>query len=121
MDKAKIVALLEKNVEWVAMGVGGLFLLFVAWTYGVSNPVSVEVGGQQYSPARVDEVVAESVKPLEAKLAEKRAPKFAVENVADQFYSAFNSANPAPEPKLAVAFDFKPLRNEPIPQPEVPE
>ena len=108
----KVTAFLEKNVEWVAMGIGGLFLLFVAWTYGVNNPAPIEIGGEVYTPASVDNKVEEVSRQLEEKLADKRIPRIAVENVADRFVGAFKSANPGADQKLAVAIDFKPRRDE---------
>ena len=112
MDKAKILAVLEKNVEWVAMGLGALFLLFVAWTYGVNNPAPIEVAGDVYTAGSVDNKVEEVSKQLEEKLADRRIPRIQVENVADRFVGAFNSANPTPDSMIAAKMDFRPRRDD---------
>ena len=51
----KVVDFLEKYVQWIALGLGGLFLLFMAYTYIVSDPVTVEVAGQNLEPGEVEE------------------------------------------------------------------
>lgn len=116
----KVTAFMEKNVEWIAMGLGGLFLLFVAWNYGVSNPVPVEIDGKPYSAASVDKKVEERARQLEEKLAHRTPLKIPVVNVADQFSQAFNPTNPAADQRWVM--DFKPIRTEaPQIDPAIPD
>src|SRR5688572_8267397 len=50
----KVTELLEKNVEWIAIALGALFMLFMTWTY-VLNPVaSVKIGTADLGPGEVD-------------------------------------------------------------------
>ena len=47
----KLTAFLEKNVEWVALGLGGLWLLYVGYAYFMSNPIGVRIEGTKLVPA----------------------------------------------------------------------
>lgn len=56
----KFVDFLEKQCQWIALGLGGLWLLYMVYAYVLNGPSSsVEVAGQSFSPARVDEHVFE--------------------------------------------------------------
>src|SRR3954465_2001332 len=56
----KVVDFLEKYVEWVAVGLGVLFVAAMAWLYLVSSPVTVTVAGRQLGPGDIDKYIAES-------------------------------------------------------------
>ncbi|HEY0008100.1 MAG TPA: hypothetical protein VGB55_05210 [Tepidisphaeraceae bacterium] len=52
----KVIELLEKHCQWIAIGLGGLFLTWVLWSYALMNPVMVTAAdGRQLGPADVDE------------------------------------------------------------------
>jgi len=53
----KILPILEKHVQWIALGIGALFLLLMAYSYVVKQPVTVPLGGQQVVPGEVDEKI----------------------------------------------------------------
>jgi len=57
----KVLDFLEKNVQWLAIALGGVYLLWMVWSY-VINPV-VKVPGvdpqNALSPGTVDEYIAE--------------------------------------------------------------
>ena len=42
MEKA--LAILEKYVQWIALGLGGLFLLGIVYNYVLQDPVTVKLG-----------------------------------------------------------------------------
>ena len=57
----KYYELLEKHVQWVALAIGGLWLLFMVYTYViVAESSTVEVGGQAVGAASVDKFVRDS-------------------------------------------------------------
>ena len=55
----KVLAFLEKNVQWIALGLGGLIFMYAIYAYWLVPGLSVEVAGQDVGPAGVDEVVRE--------------------------------------------------------------
>ena len=67
----KVVDFLEKNVQWVALGLGGLFLLWMVFSYVISAPVVAQVGDEQVAPGEVDRLIKErAAEPLERQMAE---------------------------------------------------
>src|SRR6218665_403554 len=57
----KIVDILEQHVQWIAIGLGALFVLFMTWTY-VLNPVAgVESGQEKLGPGEVDAYTVQHV------------------------------------------------------------
>lgn len=55
----QVVAFLEKYAQWVAMGVAGIFLLFVVYSFWVSpDQLKVKVGSQELLPGEVDTAIA---------------------------------------------------------------
>lgn len=55
----KVVEFLEKYAQWLAMGVAGVFLLFVVWSYWVSpDHLKVKVGNENLLPGEVDTTIS---------------------------------------------------------------
>ena len=86
----KIGEFFEKHVQWIALGLAGVWLLFVGWTYGVNRP-EVEIGGQKFSPASVDEHIRDTdMNALAAKLGNSNVPAMDVPDFTEAFASAMN-------------------------------
>jgi hypothetical protein len=67
----KIVKILEKNVEWLALALGGLFLLWMVYQYAFLKPVTTTVGASKLAPGEVDTRTADGpAKALSAAMAE---------------------------------------------------
>lgn len=49
--------LLEKNVEWLALAIGGIFLLLVVWAYIIVPPATAKIGAQSYPLGEVDQQI----------------------------------------------------------------
>jgi len=49
----KVVDFLEKNVQWVALGLSGVVFLLMVWIYVVKSPVTVTVAGKELTPGDV--------------------------------------------------------------------
>jgi hypothetical protein len=45
---------LEQNVQWIALGLGGLFLLLMVYFYVIERPVEVQVGNLTLGPGEVE-------------------------------------------------------------------
>ena len=46
----KVLPILEKYVQWIALGIGVLFLLLMAYSYLAQSPVMVPVGTKEVTP-----------------------------------------------------------------------
>ncbi len=57
----KTVQILEKNVEWIAMGVGALWVLWVVWAH-ILTPPTIMVAGQSLTPATIDEYIQDNTR-----------------------------------------------------------
>src|SRR5688500_16190462 len=65
----KVTDFLEQNVQWIAIGLGVLFVLFMTWSYVLTPPAQVELGGEMRTAGEVDEYTSEHVaKELEGKI-----------------------------------------------------
>ena len=58
-SSSKFVGLLEKNCQWIALSLGVIWLMFIAFTYWVSKPVAIKVDEQLLSPHEIDDYIAE--------------------------------------------------------------
>jgi hypothetical protein len=70
----KIVNFLEQQVQWVAIGVGALFLAFTVWTYVVNNPITTAVRSTPVDLGTVDQTILDSAgTPLKAAMESTQA------------------------------------------------
>ncbi|HTW95466.1 MAG TPA: hypothetical protein VMD30_11760 [Tepidisphaeraceae bacterium] len=64
VDYKKILPYLENNVQWIALAVAFLFLLYIGWTYVINNPARVQANpGDKFSvvdPGSVDTYVEDN-------------------------------------------------------------
>ena len=60
MEKALVI--LEKHVQWIAIGIGALFLVLMVYSYALQDPVTVPVPGasKPMTPAELDKTIYES-------------------------------------------------------------
>lgn len=63
----KFIDFLEKNVQWLALGLGGLFLVWMVYLYVLTPPVVVELDGQQAGPVEVADKTQQVVDQIEKK------------------------------------------------------
>ena len=50
----KVTAFLEKNVQWLVLGLAGVVFLLMTWMYVVQAPVKVPVAGKELTPGEID-------------------------------------------------------------------
>src|SRR3954462_11509562 len=67
----KVTEWLEKNVQWIAIGIGGLFMLYMIWLYVLSPVAEVKIGQDNLGPGEVDSYTWTHIgKELEQKIQE---------------------------------------------------
>src|SRR5688572_14854890 len=91
----KVTAFLEKNVEWFALALGGLFLAFVAWAYFINPPRTVEIGNEKVTPGSVDQRIAEtSARQLEQRVQNNPEVPMPTVDVVQPWIAAMRPENP---------------------------
>src|SRR5687768_17817392 len=102
----KVTAILEKNVEWIALGLGGLFLAFVAWAYFINPPRTVEVAGEKVTPGSVDQRISETAaEQLKRRVENNPEIPMPTVDVVKPWVTAMSPENPPP---IAIAMNPNP-------------
>jgi hypothetical protein len=103
----KVVALLEGYVEWIAVGIAGLFVLAMAYFYVLQPPVTVQIAGQTYTPGSVDLYIKQQADTLQAIIEPASDPKptIPVASPMQSFLTrlTLRDANPGQLPTIAFA------------------
>lgn len=103
------IQFLEKKVEWLAVGVGALFFLWMAYLYLLSQPVSKTVGGTVITPDNVEQWIdTTSATSVRNQIANAKAPAFNVEDFSSAITSGLNLDTVKPT-ELADAWDYHPV------------
>lgn len=79
----KLVDFLEKHVQWVAIGLGGLYLLYMVWGYLILQPVTIAIPGapDELTPGTIDQYTLENrIADLDAKMAAPKPVNFQVDD-----------------------------------------
>lgn len=94
----KVLEFLEKNIEWLALGLGGLFLLWVLWAYVLTPPVQVQIGSSEVSLKDVDRHIRDTAaRELQFRIEDPRKAEIVFERL-DQRWSELmaNAGKQAP-------------------------
>jgi len=121
----KIGEFFEKHVQWIALGLAGVWLLWIGWAYGVNRPV-IELNNQNFSAGAVDEYIRDTdASALATKVANPNVPAGLVDvpDFTDAFVNAMNGRESNPYP--AFAFNSSPpygevINNQPTRREKVP-
>ena len=54
----KVTDFLERNVQWLVLGLAGLVLLLMVWLFVLTPPVTVEADGKKLTPGEIDAATA---------------------------------------------------------------
>src|SRR5436190_1955366 len=96
----KLTEFLEKNLQWLAIGAGALYLLWMVYSFLLTNSAwQVTVAGEPKSPGEVDEAVARIADDLKTKM--EKGPKIDIK--VPNFESAID-LRPKKMPDYAVAW-----------------
>jgi hypothetical protein len=94
----KQVNFFEQNVQWFALGVGGLFLLWMLYAYVLSTPVAVDVGAHNsVAPGEVDKITLEGpVNDLKRDIARSEVPDIPQKDYVQNFLAAIHGSKDQP-------------------------
>jgi len=93
----KILPILENNVQWVLIGVGVLYLAYMAWTFVINTPVSVTINNEKLGPGEIDREISDKpVATLSTKMAGSRTFQLPKLTWADDFKSSMELAHTKP-------------------------
>src|SRR5687768_11913558 len=82
----KVVNFLEKNVQWLVLGLSGAVFLLMVWMYVVQSPVTVAVDNKDLTPGEIDEATFNGpVQAYKRKVQESVPPAIGDVNFIDPF------------------------------------
>jgi hypothetical protein len=101
----KTLAILERNVQWFALGLGVIFLAWVAYAYVVTPPAQVQIpGAGVVGPGQVAMATSSGpVRKFEQENSRKDAPDFATPDIVSSWRGQMN--RPFGSPIGAYVFD----------------
>jgi hypothetical protein len=110
----KAIQILEKNVEWFALGLGAFFLLYMAWMYLITKPVFKALPNNIIvTPGNVDETIDSNSGDQLRKLmdvTDDEVPKFPINNFSDAVPNALAMNNARPGQIAGPVWNFQPVQ-----------
>jgi len=100
----KIADFFEKHVQWIALGLAGIWLLWVGWSYGVNRP-ELDLGGTKFSPGSVDEYIRDTdAAALTSKIGNNSVPPGLIDvpDFSEAFVNSMNGHPVAPMSAIVV-------------------
>src|SRR5947209_7214973 len=71
----KYLDILERNVQWIALGLGAVFLLWMVYANVVEPPVYVQIGNQKLTAGEIaDYTLKNPVRTLQQQMDSKDVP-----------------------------------------------
>ncbi|HZL35583.1 MAG TPA: hypothetical protein VFC78_09760 [Tepidisphaeraceae bacterium] len=110
----KYVAILERNVQWIAIALGALYLGYNVWAYVWSSPLQIEMApGTVATPGTADKVIAEGPAwQLKKQINDKFTQSVEVPSVIEKYVARLDEKQQAFAllniPWAATIYDFKP-------------
>lgn len=113
----KVLAFLEKHVQWVAIGLGAVYLLWMVYSYVLNSPSRVTIGDSTLSPGQVDEYVKRNfADPLGDAMNNGRVPTVPAAPTAESVLMLMNQS-PSSTAPTAIVFDSTAI-DVPLPNPD---
>ncbi len=106
----KVVTFLEQHVQWVALGIGAVWLLYMVYGFVLTPPATTHVGNNQLSAGNVDTYIADhQVQTLQTAMQDTKSPPMEIPQYAQDFKNKMDYRNePVPE-LFAGAFRKLPM------------
>lgn len=103
----KTLDILERKVQWLALGLGGILLVWSVYRYVVIPPASVKISSNTVTSDEVAKLTAQGpVKALQEQIANQRAQPPSPLNLVTPFQVAMDRVE-APNDIFVVAFNVK--------------
>lgn len=106
--KLKNATFIDLHIEKLVLGIGVLFLAYVAWTYMVAGGHTADVGGRSVAATDLDQAILSDAKVLEGKLngpAHKKLQAYTVPDYLDQFAQRRDTVPTPPSDDGTVGVD----------------
>ena len=97
----KTLDILEKNVQWIVLGLAGLFLLWVAYAYVWTPPATVKINNRIATPADAALVTQVEAKQLDQQIKDSRSVNFPTDDLVTAWEKHIQDPYAAPLPQLA--------------------
>jgi len=111
----KFTEFLEKNCQWLAIGAGALYLVWMVYSNLLTNTAwTVTVGNEPKSPGEVDQAVAQIAEQLKDKMDHGPVVKIPVPD----FEKTAIDLSPKKLPEYAIAWANSPTQDVPMPAPQ---
>src|SRR5687768_192247 len=89
----KYLDLLEQHVQWIALGLGGLFLMLMVFWYVLGQPIKATAGGKELGPGEVDPATLNGpVKQLRQEIARTDIPEIPQKDYVESFVATIQGA-----------------------------
>jgi hypothetical protein len=72
----KTLDILEKNVQWIVLGIAALFLLWIAYGYVLTPPATTKINNHLVDPSDAALETQKAAKNLDRQIRETRSPSF---------------------------------------------
>jgi hypothetical protein len=88
----------EQNVQWFALGIGGLFLAWMLYAYVLTDPATINVGMHKaVAPGEVDKLTLDGpVNDLKRDIARSDVPDIPQKDYVQNFLAAINGSKEKP-------------------------
>lgn len=111
----KFLKIAEQHVQWAALGLGGLYLLWMLWSYVGKSPLNILLTpGRSVQPGDMEEAIADGpIKKIDMEIADTNPIDIAVPDVVQGWNDAVAEASASQKPlSVVVRYDI----NGPLPQ-----
>lgn len=89
----KALDLLEKHVQWLVLGLGVLFVLYMVYSYVLTPPAVVTIGGKEQTASTVDQSIIDNVADtLDTKIKSTSPINITVEPFEERFQATINNS-----------------------------
>lgn len=120
----KVTAFLEQHLQWIAIGLGALFCLYMTYSYVITPPAEAPIGSVTYGPSEIDPYTAENVaQKLQTAMQNSAKIRMEVPQYVQAFQDAMTWKNAEPvqlagmiDPAYSLDVKLPPL----VPDPNLP-
>lgn len=87
----KTLDILEKNVQWIVLGIAALFLIWAAYAYVLTPPATVKIGSQVATADNVAVAVQQTANKLDRQIKESKPVSFPTPDLVTDWQHHMNN------------------------------